>query len=143
MTNTDDQSDLELIQSTAQIYSDQSPPTLTEQIRILTEELETSEVTNYNLKQSIDIYSKTINKLRLEAAHSTHIISLNKSTISFLRSKLKRTTQSLKNQISGTINSNSIHTLTSELNVALNTEVIRLREKINTSDRSNTETEAI
>jgi len=143
MTNTDNQSELELIQTTAQIYSDQSPPTLTEQIRILTEELETSEVTNYNLKQSIDIYSKTINKLRFEAAHSTHIISLNKSTISFLRSKLKRTTQSLKNQISGTINSNSIHTLTSQLNVALNTEVIRLREKINTSDRSNTETEAI
>ena len=79
MTNTDNQSDLELIQSTAQIYSDQSPPTLTEQIRILTEELETSEVTNYNLKQSIDTYPKTINKLRFEAAHSTHIISFPRS----------------------------------------------------------------
>ena len=143
MTNTDNQSELELIQNTSQIHSDQSPPTLTEQIRTLTEqfrtlteELKTSEDTNYTLEESIDIYSKTINKLRFEAAHSKKIISL-------LRSKLKRTTQSLKNQISGTINSNSIHTLTSQLNVALSTEVIRLREKINTSDNANSETEAI
>jgi hypothetical protein len=44
MTNPDNQSDLESIQSTPQIHSDHSSPTLTEQIRILTEELETSEV---------------------------------------------------------------------------------------------------
>ena len=43
MTNPDNQSDLESIQSTPQIHSDHSSPTL-KQIRILTEELETSEV---------------------------------------------------------------------------------------------------
>jgi hypothetical protein len=62
MSNTDNQSEPELIQPISQIYSDQSPPTLTEQIRILTEDLESSEVTNYKLKQSIEIYSRLITR---------------------------------------------------------------------------------
>ena len=45
--------------------------------------------------------------------------------------------ESLKLQILRNTDTNSILTLTSELNSALNTEAIRLRELINSSDRTN------
>jgi septal ring factor EnvC (AmiA/AmiB activator) len=54
-----------------------------------------------------------------------------------LRGKIRSTSRSLKNQIEESLRSNHIQILTTQLNSVLNSEIVRLKSKIDITDRNN------
>ena len=57
--------------------------------------------------------------------------------ITTLRGKIRSTSKSLKNQIEESLRSNNVQILTTQLNSVLNSEIIRLKSKIDITDRHN------
>ena len=57
--------------------------------------------------------------------------------ITTLRGKIRSTSKSLKNQIEESLRANNVQILTTQLNSVLNSEIIRLKSKIDITDRHN------
>ena len=57
--------------------------------------------------------------------------------ITTLRGKIRSTSRSLKNQIEESLRSNHVQILTTQLNSVLNSEIVRLKSKIDITDRNN------
>ena len=116
------------------------------QIRLTSEEFQNlthSDQIKY-LKEHLSLaeakIKKQTTKLRiLEKQNQDHQIDKHykNQLITTLRGKIRSTSKSLKNQIEESLRSNNIQILTTELNSVLNAEIIRLKSKIDITDRHN------
>jgi chromosome segregation ATPase len=87
----------------------------------------------------IKIKSNKTKKRKLED-HNQDLQSDNQhknQLITTLRGKIRSTSKSLQNQIENSLRYNNIQILTTQLNSNLNTEIIRLRSIVDTTDRIN------
>ena len=115
------------------------------QIRLTSEEFQNlthSDQIKY-LKEHLSLaeakIKKQTTKLRiLEKQNQDHQIDKHykNQLITTLRGKIRSTSRSLKNQIEESLRSNHVQILTTQLNSVLNSEIVRLKSKIDITDRN-------
>ena len=131
MSGTDSSDSIRII-SNQHLLTSEAFQNLThsEQINYLKQHLLTAEAVIKTQKTNQRHLEKLNRDLQKDKQYKNQLITT-------LRGKIRSTSKSLKNQIEESLRSNNIQILTTELNSALNTEILRLRSKIDTADRNN------
>ena len=104
--------------------------THSEQIIHLNQQLAIADIkikSNKNKKRKLEDHNQD---LQSDNQHKNQLITT-------LRGKINSTSKSLQNQIENSLRYNNIQILTTQLNSNLNTEIIRLRSIVDTTDRIN------